>query len=581
MIDVLLTAAAVLMVSGPLLFTHSGLALDFTNSLWMVWVAGKMLAEVGHPEFFVDTTTLGVFYPLFAFYGGPLFMVAGAISELLGGHAVIAFVGVTVLAIIGVYVGMLWLGREFGLRGLVAHAPALTVLTSAYFITNLYGRGAWTEFMVTSAIAPLLASGVHLVRAQVWRPLPVAIFAVSTALFTGGHNITLLWGTTLTLGALLILWLALGASRQLPYQRLAMLGGLACASALVNAWFLLPDVAYAGRVEIARNLPPVSEQLWSYTKGFNLPGILLDPLRRVPHESTTPGLYVQVPDWFIAWSVLAAVLLLGCRAVAGTLRRIWIGALIALALLLGMIMVKAFWQFVGYPFAEIQFPYRLGTYVYYATAGLVLVAALGLQRVAASGEVRRAVAGLRIALGAVVGVSVALCLWQQWVPNTLFPQSYRNRYAALASPNAVPTTWYDTESYRDRQAPVVSVPKGRVLVVDPAAVHGDRFAAWMNVPPGPAPIQTNFVAGAYLMHIGGLRLLGSNPEGLVVGRLHGGSGPVYVVLETTHSAVIELGRVLSIVGILAVLAILLVVGARTRRRSPGRSSERARAPRTV
>jgi hypothetical protein len=82
-------------------------------------------------------------------------MATGGISELLGGHPVIAYVGVTVIAIAGAYVGTLWLGRQFGLRRWVAHAPALTVVTSAYYVTDLYGRGAWPEFIAASSIAPL------------------------------------------------------------------------------------------------------------------------------------------------------------------------------------------------------------------------------------------------------------------------------------------------------------------------------------------------------------------------------------------------------------------------------------------
>jgi hypothetical protein len=259
------------------------------------------------------------------------------------------------LAILGVYGGILWLGREFGLRGLAAHAPALTAVTSAYYVTNLYGRGDWTEFMVTSSLAPLVASGVYLVRADAWRAFSMAIFVASAMLFTAGHNITLLWGTAIGLGTLLILWLAQGASRSLPYRRLAMLGGLGLAGALVNAWYLLPDIAYATKVAIGHSAPPPSS-LWAHTKGFNLPGVVLDPLRRVPSESSTPALYVQAPDWFIVWGLAAAVLLLWRRAVSGPLRHAWVGAIVVLVLLLGMYLVKPFWQSVVYPFNEIQAP---------------------------------------------------------------------------------------------------------------------------------------------------------------------------------------------------------------------------------
>ncbi len=135
-LDLLLTAAAVLAVSGPLLFTHSGFAVDFTNFLWLAWVAGKELVQAGHPSYFLNASNLdiGVFYPIYSFYGGPLFMITGGISELLDGNAVFAFVGVTVLAIAASYVGMLWLGREFGLHGVTAHGSALTVITSAYYL---------------------------------------------------------------------------------------------------------------------------------------------------------------------------------------------------------------------------------------------------------------------------------------------------------------------------------------------------------------------------------------------------------------------------------------------------------------
>jgi hypothetical protein len=586
--DVLLTAAATLVVSGPMLFTRSGFGEDFTNTLWLVWVAGKTLAQAGHPEFFLNTQTLGVFYPLFTFYGGPLYMTTGAISELLGGNAEIAFIGVTMVAIAGTYGGMVWLGREFGLRGLVAHAPALVVVTSAYYITNLYGRGAWTEFMVTSAIAPLLASAIHLVRAKVWKPLPIAIFVLSTALFTAGHNITLLWGSMVGAAALLILWLALGAPRRLPYRRLAMLGGLGLASTLVNAWFLLPDIAYAGNVAVAavaRN-PPPSASIWLGTRGFNLPGVLLDPLRRVPRESSTPALYVQAPDWFMAWGLFAAALLLWRPSVAGALRRVWVSAIVVVALLLAMILIAAPWPLVRYPFNELQFPYRLSSFLFYAVAALVLVAALALQRVAAAGGPRPLVRGLKVALVAASAVSLSLCVWQEWVPNTLFFKSYTDRAAALASPNVVPNSWYAFSDYDDAQAPIVTAPAGRRLIIDPTQVQAGRFAAWMNPPPGPQPIQTNIAGGPYLVHLRGIRLVGRSRGGIaVVKRTNPGNEPVYVVIETAHSAPIELGPPISAAATLLVLLIVARAWVRTRRRRTARRagprSEPAPTVRTV
>src|ERR1700689_4648117 len=98
-LDALIVTAVVLVVAAPMLFTNSGFAIDFTNHLWLTWVAGRELAWAGRPDYFINLAHSGVFYPFFAFYGGTLFNLTGVISDLLGDHPEIAFVGVTTLAV--------------------------------------------------------------------------------------------------------------------------------------------------------------------------------------------------------------------------------------------------------------------------------------------------------------------------------------------------------------------------------------------------------------------------------------------------------------------------------------------------
>jgi hypothetical protein len=551
--DLAIAAGAVLLVAAPLLFTNSGFGLDFTNHLWLSWVQGNGLAQAGHPSYFLNARGIGVFYPWFAFYGGSLYALVGAISNLLGNQPIAAYLGVTLLAIAGSYGGMAWLGRQLGLRGLSVHAPALAVVTSAYYITNLYGRGAWTEFIAVAAIAPLLASGVHLVRARAWRPWPLLVFVLSAVVFSGSHNITLLWGSTVMAVGGTVIWLALGAPR-LPLGRLAMLGGLAVACVAVNAWYLLPDLSYAKDVRAHLEVVGSGGALAPF---FDTPGVLLDPLRTVPAQSTTPALYVQAPLWLAVWGLLAGAVLLWRGAGDARLRRAWIGMTLVLAVILCMVLITPFWSVVPFPFNEIQFPYRLGSYIFYATGGLVLLGALALQRATDATSAGRSVVALRRALACACAISIGLCAWQLWVPNTLFAHvSYTNRSEALASVNALPRTWYDTASYYDVQAPIVAAPPGRVLIIPPGSVHGDRYAAWLNAPPGRAPIQTNIAGGPYIVHISGLRRVGRDGLGQAVVRREGnGSGPVHVVLETTHSATIELGWLLSILGCAAIVAV--------------------------
>ncbi len=565
-----------LLIAAPLLFTDSGFGVDFTNHLWLSWAESKGLAQAGHPSYFLNARDAGVFYPWFAFYGGSLYTIVGAISDLLGGQPIVAYVGVTTLAIAGSYGGMVWLGKQLGLRGWAVHAPALAVVTSAYYITNLYGRGAWTEFMAVAMIAPLLASGLCLIRAPAWRPWPTLIFVVCMIVFTGSHNITLLWATTIFALAAVIMWLAQHAPRKLPARRPAMLAGLSLVSLLVNAWYLLPDVSYAGDVEARLEIPPQG----ATATFFDTPQNLFNPLRAVPAASTTPSLYVQIPVWFLAWGLLAGAVLLWRRGAGGRLRRAWLGLSVLIAVVLATIMLTSLWSAIPFPFDEIQFPYRLSSYVFYAVGGLVLVSALVVQQAADSSASRRAAVWLRVALACACTISIALCVWQLWVPNTLFPNfSYTHRQEALASVNTLPRTWYDGGSYSDIQAPVVPVAAGRVLVIPPSSVHGDRFSAWLTVPPGPEPIQTNIDGGGYLVHISGLRRVGRNEDGFAVVKREGaGSGPVHVVIEINHSATIVLSWVMSLLGCAAVTAILAwtVFRARRSRRAPPRG-RRARA----
>jgi hypothetical protein len=564
-----------------MLFTNSGFALDFTNHLWLSWAAGKELFETGHPVYFLNTSGLGVFYPMFAFYGGTLYTLTGAIGHLLG-HPVFAYVAVTIIAIAGAYTGTLWLARQLGVQGWLAHAPALTVITSAYFVTDLYGRGAWPELLAVSAMAPLMASGVSLVRAPRLQPLSMTIFVISAVIFSGSHNLTLLWGTTITTLAVIVIWLALGASLRLPYRRLATLAGLGVASVLVNAWFLFPDIAYEGKVEIS-NEGPTS---WAATSFLNTPGVLLDPLR---HSADRPGaqaLFVQIPDWFLAWGLVAGTLLLWSRPLATRLRRVWLAGVVVIAALLVMVMLAPFWKIVPFPFNRIQFPYRLGAYIVYAIAGLVVVGVLAVQRASRTGARQTAVTRLRIGLAIAVVISLALCVWQAWVPNTLVEKSYADRNEALFNVNTLPLSWYDGGAYRDVSAPIVAVPDERFLTIEPRLVHSDRFDAWLSVPPGPAPIRTNINGGGYLVDIRGLDRVGGSPDGeVVVKRPHGVHGRVHVVIETAPSTPVELGRAVSGVAVLLIsiaLALAFVRASRARRaqrRKPngGDAPERVRA----
>jgi hypothetical protein len=91
LIDLAIATLAVLLIASPLLFTSDGFAPDFTNAIWFAGNQKHAIAAHQHPTLFLQTHELGVFYPMFAFYGGMLFALTGALAAVLGGSTILAF----------------------------------------------------------------------------------------------------------------------------------------------------------------------------------------------------------------------------------------------------------------------------------------------------------------------------------------------------------------------------------------------------------------------------------------------------------------------------------------------------------
>lgn len=556
-VDLAIGAVAVLTVGAPMFFTRAGYSEDFTNSLWLIWEAGHHFGHSLWPSFFLNVeasgTIDGIFNPEFAFYGGPLFTIAGALSALLFDHAAIAYALVTAAGLAGAYGGCFWLARQCGVRGLLAHVPAVVMLTGAYYVTDLYGRGAWSEFMAVSSIPLVLASATHLARASRWRVWPVLALILATIVFTGSHNITLEWGV-LVFGIGAMCLLAAYRPASLSWRRLLGVGALMLLSAGVNGWFLLPDLAYAGRTQIAN-----ASFNWSYTSAFDAPGVILDPLREVPSSSSTPALFVQAPVWFMLWAAIVGVASWR-RPVMARLHCAWVIAALGILAMLGLLMFRWPLQHMPAALQDIQFPYRLSAYVLLLSVAFVTVAVLVLQRLAAEpGRVGGALRPLRALLVAVTLISVGLCVWQLWVPSTTQTEWYRKRDEALVPVTEVPTTWYSGPDYADNSLPLVPVVDNRVIYINPRLVNaaGNRVSVDIDVPPGPQPIATNILGGPYLVDVSGLRVVGRTADHqLSVVRIHGSSGKVRVVVSTRTSRAVVLGRAITVASTIALLALL-------------------------
>lgn len=580
-VDVIVSVAVIALVSEPLV-GRTTQPLDFANYLWLAWAAGKGFIAAGHPVLFTNTGGDGPFYPIFAFYGGTLFAATGLLGELLDGQILVAYTAVCVLAIAAVYVGTLSLARQLGVRGLIAHAPAICAITSAYYVTIIYARGDWPEFVAVSSIPPLVASALHLARAERMRARPLLVFLLSAVILTGSHNLTLLWAVSFGSVTALGLWLCFGRPTRLPYGRLASLGGLAVAALCVNGWFLVTDVTHGNDV----TLGTIATLQSSSNAIFDSLGVLLNPFRYAPASLANGdplflylrGFYVNAPVWFLAWGVIGGGLLLWRRAAPGQLRRIWLFALLLVGLTV-FVIADPWWASVPYPWAETQLPYRVNSYLIFAIVGVVIVAAVALERADPVAVGHRTRQGLRLALALAATLSVGLCLAQEWGKRPDAPY-YVPPGPELVSTNTLPLSWYAPADYGDASAPIVEVAQGRIMWIPWTKVRGDYFAGWVSAPPGPTPIETDIFGGDYVVQIKGVQLLGRVSTGqAVVGRLTNGS-QVHVVVRTAPSRSIVFGRILSVLGIAVLLAVFgsTALGVRLVdvRRLLGRVASRAR-----
>src|ERR1700683_5052421 len=132
--DILVTLVVAVVVASPALFTRSGFYVDWTNDLWLVAIQQHAISSGLIPSYYLDAHGLGVFYPIYMFYGGPLFAIVGGIAALLGGDVVAAYVGFIVLSAAAAYGGLLWLARPLGVPAGVAHHPPAHLRPTAYYI---------------------------------------------------------------------------------------------------------------------------------------------------------------------------------------------------------------------------------------------------------------------------------------------------------------------------------------------------------------------------------------------------------------------------------------------------------------
>jgi hypothetical protein len=554
-----LTAAAVcgllLLLVWPLITDGNRLMGDAQTDASFIEHQAAALRDDYLPSHFLHSGVT-IFYAVFAFYGGTLFVIAGAIA-LVTGSGMSAQAVVYVLAFAAAYGGWLWLGRMAGLRSWKAHAPALLWVTAPSVLTNANVRQDLAETVATAMLPLLLASALSVLRADRLRAGPAAALAVSTIVVGGSHNLTLLWATTVLALVIPLLVAGVPEARQMVTRRgLLRVLGVAVPAMAVNAWYLLPDLAYYSHTVIAQRIDE-----WRASAGTAGPEVdakyLFSIVRRTPFAGS--GFTVALPMLAIAW-VLTVVAYVVVRR---QWRQAWAKTLVILSLTSAVVLVAMTHPRVitvlPDPWLMIQFSYRLETFVLLGICGAVIAALALLGR---SGR--------------------------RWLPLLLVPILVFSVYGALKQVGDVPRyvsdiRWtkeslapFSTGDFADaslKERPPEAVP---IVPFSRGNIHHGRLDVTVRARPRDV-VYLNVMAIAPMVDIEGARVVGRwarkpltpkfQPYWYLALRIDDDATPgkARIIVRESRALPIVGGRIISMLGLLGLAASAVVI-VRGRRR---------------
>jgi len=551
---VALAAIVVAVCAWPMLSGTGYILHDWYSHLWYAWHQEQsMKAHHGLPSLFANDTS-GVFDPRFAFYGGTLYAITGALSLVLGHDA--AYVVTWVLAFATAYGAWFWLGRLAGLGRWTAHVPGLVFITSPWYLSSTYVFANWAQTVAFSALLLSLAAAISILRADRLRPGPAVALAVGTLLYTGSHNLTLAWATSLLLILGVALLALVPAARALLTRRgVLRIVAVALPALLVNGWFLLPAVAYQSHTQIAVDVH-TAHGLLRQSADYVASGHVFS-LTRATADPQLPRFALQLPLLAIGW-VLVGLLIARPGPRTPWLRTV----LLLLAAMVGTwVLMSRSGIVLGlpHPLDMLQGLYRLQGYLLLALGGAligvlvlagragpwgrrwtwVLVPVLALAVVQARGQITQPLDG----------------------PDLLGPVGEKTPY--LTDQSQVGTADYVTAD-----VPLIRPTQDLTFITFPAttAEQTDRVEATVSAKPDEL-LATNLKVATPLIEISGAHVVARAPNGNAFLKVDAGArGPTKIVVTAAHPWPVVAGRVLTLLGLLGLAAGAVALVATRRRR---------------
>jgi hypothetical protein len=544
-------------VAWPMLLANSGLGGDWEHHLWYVWQQSLAIRANHVPSMFLNTG-YSVFYPLYAFYGGTIYALAGTLAVGLGNSPLAAYVLTYIVGFVAAYGGWYWMGSAFGLGRWLSHVPAVLFVTSACYLTLVYGQGDWPEFIALSMLPLMVAAGLWVVRAERLRVMPAFALAGSSVVFFGSHILTVLWASSL-LGVTSVAILALvpDARRRIRRRGLIRLAALVLPALLVNAWFLLPMIAYASNTLIGSEYSIAYEDLHAtmHLVAFHH----LFTLSRASTIHEVPDYVLALPTLTIVW-VLASIAILLTSVCRGPWLRLL--AIFAAVTAGTIVLMTHAGLLLGLPqpYTLLQFSYRLEGYVLMGLTASVL-AVLVLVR---SGSTR-----LRRWVWSVVPVLILSVLGAiQQV------SAYPHTPISLAYYGEAFSRLYDDYAYVPlRFVSEQGLPR---LEIQPGEIHDNRASLSLRARPGQL-VATNIGGGPNLLRITGASIVGADERSQLVLAIGTTASMGSVRPDTplsierismgpAQSLPVALGRLLALAGAIMLAMVLFSLAVRGYRR---------------
>jgi hypothetical protein len=538
---------AILCLLAPILSTDGTFAIDWGNHYWLIYVQSAEIGSLHEPSIYLQTS-LGAFYPYYAFYGGTFYAVSGYLAQVFSADVavLVSYAG----AIAANYLGWTWIARMAGVRGWRSQLPGLVAVTAPLAVSNLYGRGGIPEVVATAMLPLVAASAISLMREPRTRLRDVTAFVIGLIFLTGTHVLSMVWGITF-LALLAVVLIAchwpLVSERAMRLLGLAWLGVLA---GCVNAWVLGPLILFHSRT-IENEPDQIGQQ--AYTSAENLLRILRDAPD--PYPLARADVNAALPVLALLWALVAGIFF--WRLVGPRNRAFGLGLVAVLVALVVLILDSSLISDLPEFLQYIQFPYRLLTYADFCVVGMVTLVLAGIERRQSSAAAIAALASLAAIALFNLGISV-----QQ---NVDVRSWLSGRDEAVASAFQPPSSWYAIAQFRDGEAPVVqpSLPLPLTVPVE----KGIRGSYRVEYPPGPAgTAQTNIDTGSYLVDVSGAEPVGRSEEGQMIVRLPASpEKPRLVVVSAEDGPAIVVSRWISIVAVLFCFVAIAAVVIRRRR----------------